>query len=516
MARESRYNAHPALTPREREVLALLRLGLTDAEIGERLGISRPGVSYHVGEIIGKLGVRNRYEAAAWPDPPPWWAGALAPLAFLWRRGSAIATPKASTLAAGLAGGLIVALVAGLALVGVLLARGGGDRNDELVTSEGGRADDGLSSPVGLSSPPGLAATPTATPDPLPQLEVFSGVPLYIKDRSLWVGHQARPPRPAIASDIGDFAGYAGAVRRADNNYDIYYLQQTDVEPAPNGASGGTGQLIVYREGMDGNGFQEVFRFEGRTNDFPWAVSDADISPDGHYLAFADLEGLALVDFQSGSVTRLLDNTSTNCVDGPACVWYRTPSWSPSGTQLAVTKHPVEGALAVLVWPLEAPPRVVETQGEGALDGWSANGSRFCIPEDWAYGAARTLVGDATTALLTDIRDILPSPEETPARPVARSCAWTTDGRLAVAYSADVATQSVWVLVLENERDVQDRSPLLVERAHIVDWLPDGSGILLNRLEGGSPVMYRPGEGFFRLPPVLADAEWVVGVIDCC
>ena len=62
------------------------RRGLGGADIGERLGIRRSGASYHVPEIIGKLGVRNRYEAAAWPDRPPWWATAIAPIAAMWRR----------------------------------------------------------------------------------------------------------------------------------------------------------------------------------------------------------------------------------------------------------------------------------------------------------------------------------------------------------------------------------------------------------------------------------------------
>jgi DNA-binding CsgD family transcriptional regulator len=112
------------LTPRERDVLALLRGGLTDAEIAQRLSLSTRTVSNNVSEIIGKLGVRNRYEAAAWPDPPPWWAGALAPLAplaLLWRRGSSIlslpkgaALPfKASSLAAGASGGAFLALAGG-------------------------------------------------------------------------------------------------------------------------------------------------------------------------------------------------------------------------------------------------------------------------------------------------------------------------------------------------------------------------------------------------------------------
>jgi DNA-binding CsgD family transcriptional regulator len=54
------------LTPREQEVVALLQEGLTNDEIAERLGISESGARYHVSEIISKLGVVSRYEAAAW------------------------------------------------------------------------------------------------------------------------------------------------------------------------------------------------------------------------------------------------------------------------------------------------------------------------------------------------------------------------------------------------------------------------------------------------------------------
>ncbi|MET0326852.1 MAG: LuxR C-terminal-related transcriptional regulator [Ilumatobacteraceae bacterium] len=53
------------LTARELEVLALLRNGLTNAEIGARLFISAKTVEHHVGRILGKLGVRSRAEAAA-------------------------------------------------------------------------------------------------------------------------------------------------------------------------------------------------------------------------------------------------------------------------------------------------------------------------------------------------------------------------------------------------------------------------------------------------------------------
>ena len=54
------------LTPREWQVLALLRDGLTNEQIANRLGISESGAKFHVSEILGKLGVSSRAEAAAW------------------------------------------------------------------------------------------------------------------------------------------------------------------------------------------------------------------------------------------------------------------------------------------------------------------------------------------------------------------------------------------------------------------------------------------------------------------
>lgn len=53
------------LTPREREVLALLCSRFTDSEIAERLSISRRTASHHVSKILGKLGASNRREAGA-------------------------------------------------------------------------------------------------------------------------------------------------------------------------------------------------------------------------------------------------------------------------------------------------------------------------------------------------------------------------------------------------------------------------------------------------------------------
>lgn len=53
------------LTYREQEILALLCQRLTDAEISDRLFLSTRTVEHHVSSILGKLGVANRRQAAA-------------------------------------------------------------------------------------------------------------------------------------------------------------------------------------------------------------------------------------------------------------------------------------------------------------------------------------------------------------------------------------------------------------------------------------------------------------------
>jgi DNA-binding NarL/FixJ family response regulator len=58
--------AVPALSVREREVLALVSNGLPNKQIGRQLGISERTVKVHLGNIFRRIGVGDRTSAALW------------------------------------------------------------------------------------------------------------------------------------------------------------------------------------------------------------------------------------------------------------------------------------------------------------------------------------------------------------------------------------------------------------------------------------------------------------------
>jgi len=102
------------LSPRQREVIALMAAGKTNGEIASTLGITLDGAKYHVSEVLRKLNVDSREDAvAAWRAHQHlsmrirrWTA---APVGALWPMSSvAKVALAASVLAAVGLGGLLV------------------------------------------------------------------------------------------------------------------------------------------------------------------------------------------------------------------------------------------------------------------------------------------------------------------------------------------------------------------------------------------------------------------------
>ena len=56
----------------EREVLQLLARGLTNRQIADRLVVSERTVRFHVSNVLAKLGVENRVQAARYALEHGW------------------------------------------------------------------------------------------------------------------------------------------------------------------------------------------------------------------------------------------------------------------------------------------------------------------------------------------------------------------------------------------------------------------------------------------------------------
>ena len=60
------------LTKRELEALTLVTRGLSNKEIGYRLHVTERTVEFHVSNILRRLGLNSRVEAAVWAKDHPY------------------------------------------------------------------------------------------------------------------------------------------------------------------------------------------------------------------------------------------------------------------------------------------------------------------------------------------------------------------------------------------------------------------------------------------------------------
>ncbi|MEU1804650.1 response regulator transcription factor [Streptomyces sp. NPDC019937] len=67
---EPQDEALAGLSPREREILALIGEGLTNRQIGKRLFLSEKTVKNHISRLLAKLGVERRIQAAVLASHP--------------------------------------------------------------------------------------------------------------------------------------------------------------------------------------------------------------------------------------------------------------------------------------------------------------------------------------------------------------------------------------------------------------------------------------------------------------
>jgi DNA-binding CsgD family transcriptional regulator len=131
MAREPKE----PLTPREEDVLARLRRGLTNAQLASELGISDNTAKDHVSSILHKLSAKSRDEAAYWPQQAPWWARAplIAPMALLLRR--SVPTGAAAPINL-VAAAVLLGVIAGLSILAFLLLRTDGGATPGFVSND--------------------------------------------------------------------------------------------------------------------------------------------------------------------------------------------------------------------------------------------------------------------------------------------------------------------------------------------------------------------------------------------
>jgi len=450
---------HPdILTPREWEVFELVREGLNNRQIAERLDITRAAVKYHVSEILGKLAAVSREEASAWdprqrPDwTPRWdptrrpaWATALAPLGLFWRGLTGGLARSAGALSTVTSVGLGVALVAGLTTLGVLVMRTRASSNDASPT------------------PPAVVVQSTS-------------------EAAIVVQSTAEPGAAAT--------GKIAFLSRRDGNQEIYVMNadgsgETNLSNGPGDDSFGgwspDGSRIAFTSDRDGN----------------WEI----------YVVNTDGSGLTNLSKDPGD-DGVVRNESIIGGWAPAVV-----AWSPDGSRIAfISSRDGNNEVYVVAADGSGQTRLTNDPCDDDFNAWSPDGSRIAFtshdlaPATGNCGSTIIYVVNADGSNVTRLANITNDaaadcpPDHVCPVAVAVGLAWSRDGS-SIVFNRILADASYEIYVMNADGSGLTNLTTYPAGGVWPAWSPDGSRIAFDLLAatGGIAVVAADGSGFTRL-----------------
>jgi DNA-binding CsgD family transcriptional regulator len=397
-------------TQRQRDVLDLLTKGYTNPQIAEAMGISLDGDKWHVSEVMSKLGVHAREEAADY-----------------WRREGRVDRRVMRTLAALPAAVLLrwataavaVALLAGL---GILVAARVGE--DDAPQSPGdvtptSTAGSGVPTATAPTTPVGTAtATVETIPSTLRLVEAETGsvtTLMEMYDDSMWdagftVDGDSVIARWGGSAEIGfDGTVLAEGVMCEDvgDSVMIGGREYADIEC---GDISPNRRWMLYEERVN-DGFSitgDAWLLEIATGErvlvhedlvhcggCDWGVGHS-WSPSGTFILLAEFGGggrLFLTDTQ---------DMNTELISSEGGGRDRQPDWSPAGDQLLIASGGMSavidaGSGARRELPIPWPAR------------WDVTGTYFYSPAWPVPGGVQTTIYDAGSAVVVDIIEGMPS-----------------------------------------------------------------------------------------------------------